>query len=890
MSKYDTEQFDPAPVPELVCCICHCVFLDPVQTPCAHVFCRICIETWLDSHQSCPTCRRQGIKKADLEETVPIIRSMIQSLTMRCDNKENGCTELMKLEQYETHIKDCPFALLQCKFKKCGEKILRMNLSDHENQSCPHREKQCEADCGLMIPLREIASHSCLEALKRALSERKEELEKMKQYTQELLEQKNSLGQQRVQLERQLNEARDRLEMVRAVDSTSSEWSIEESVDDSDFEEVNIFQMDDENDIQIPENGRIRTRSQTQRTEATANAPAEDLHPDSRNRSEAEIHQTDDSRSEHSGDESTSSSSSASSSASSTSSVNSSQSRPQSNNSENLQGQAEVPALPCSDSDTSDTLYSYGRSPKLNENDVLSDTSMASVGLHSHSNSSSSSSLSPRKPTRVLSTSESDSDSNQSDSSNDSKASDGTDSEVTEVKLSSGSSSDTLLYALPSDQGENDDSEIDLIQEEEINYEKTLTGISNQKEEQLSKRKHIAMDKGTSGELQDCDKISNSKMLSKNQEKDRKHKQTGAKASCSSVREINSSGVMSSFEIQDGSSKQARKRKRVSDKVASGWRKQKLPEELQSSDSEDENDFTIIDKTVPRQRKCKRNDKTLKRTKSDMDCEKEEKMVKNSRLTATCKSKSTDSTNSKVAKRKRSCSPNSNSTNIPLVLIHKETEKDSNNKVEYKLNRLFGKINEGASTSSSILFEETSISKAKNPQCLSTVKDEKFGRQKHSSSAQNVKSSNKKQQNTTGQIDSQFKDCETKSKNKNPVSENAATNSSEGSESSTLPRDSTNGGRSNQNRPKAWISPEGLKVPPSCLEMLENFTAADESDSDDSSWREDDPENSDSEFSSISDVVTEEDTDYEVKIPLSAGQLLAQIDGDSDDSDDSWKP
>ena len=58
MSRFETELFVPPPDPDLICPICQCVLDDPVECLCRHVFCRLCIETWLKKHFTCPTCRK----------------------------------------------------------------------------------------------------------------------------------------------------------------------------------------------------------------------------------------------------------------------------------------------------------------------------------------------------------------------------------------------------------------------------------------------------------------------------------------------------------------------------------------------------------------------------------------------------------------------------------------------------------------------------------------------------------------------------------------------------------------------------------------------------------------------------------------------------------------
>jgi Lon protease-like protein len=44
--------------PEVDCNVCYAIFDDPITTSCGHTYCRACIHRSLDTHPSCPICRR----------------------------------------------------------------------------------------------------------------------------------------------------------------------------------------------------------------------------------------------------------------------------------------------------------------------------------------------------------------------------------------------------------------------------------------------------------------------------------------------------------------------------------------------------------------------------------------------------------------------------------------------------------------------------------------------------------------------------------------------------------------------------------------------------------------------------------------------------------------
>lgn len=85
---------------------------------------------------------------------------------MICDYRDNGCLEKIMLEHFERHIKNCGYEMKTCRFSKCGAKILRMKIEEHEMEDCEHRETACEGECGLMIPLSDRPTHNCVAALK----------------------------------------------------------------------------------------------------------------------------------------------------------------------------------------------------------------------------------------------------------------------------------------------------------------------------------------------------------------------------------------------------------------------------------------------------------------------------------------------------------------------------------------------------------------------------------------------------------------------------------------------------------------------------------------------------------------------------------------------------
>ncbi|XP_060080436.1 ORC ubiquitin ligase 1-like [Ylistrum balloti] len=203
MSRFDVEKFNPAPDPDLICCICQCVLDSPMESPCRHVFCKICIETWLTNHHNCPTCRR-SLRTRRLKPVLPIVQNMINRLQMSCDFSKNGCKEILLLEQYDSHLKVCDYEKLKCRFSKCGIELLRKDLSEHEEELCEFREKQCNKQCGLMIPISVFDTHDCFKELQKFATESTALVETLKKSVKELTELTKTMKKNLEDLSREL--------------------------------------------------------------------------------------------------------------------------------------------------------------------------------------------------------------------------------------------------------------------------------------------------------------------------------------------------------------------------------------------------------------------------------------------------------------------------------------------------------------------------------------------------------------------------------------------------------------------------------------------------------------------------------------------------------------
>jgi hypothetical protein len=77
---------------EFECGLCHQIVVDPVVTPCHHLFCRSCLSTWLGLHDTCPSCHAEATNDAavPLQTAVPLMwRMLLRIPNVRCRTK--GC-------------------------------------------------------------------------------------------------------------------------------------------------------------------------------------------------------------------------------------------------------------------------------------------------------------------------------------------------------------------------------------------------------------------------------------------------------------------------------------------------------------------------------------------------------------------------------------------------------------------------------------------------------------------------------------------------------------------------------------------------------------------------------------------------------------------------------
>lgn len=150
----------------LTCCVCHAIYHDPVETSCAHVFCRECLLT-----PRCPICRAslQGPGGAWLtKEPSPSFGRLLRGLKVRCchasDSKKRKQTDCGWVGAYgdlAAHLSSsCAYEEIPC--PQCDVRVARSDLERHVATCVP--TTTCFF-CGLTVPACQLHEHNRSAAL-----------------------------------------------------------------------------------------------------------------------------------------------------------------------------------------------------------------------------------------------------------------------------------------------------------------------------------------------------------------------------------------------------------------------------------------------------------------------------------------------------------------------------------------------------------------------------------------------------------------------------------------------------------------------------------------------------------------------------------------------------
>ena len=141
---YDDSRFEKAVDAHFHCSICYNVLKEPMM--CRnneHIFCRGCVTEHLtvNSH-TCPECN-EDLTVETLRRAPRVLNNYLSELKIKCDYSNRGCQEYIRLEELDSHVKNCGFAPVKCSNEECEMVVNKRELIHHESTVCEYRKVKC---------------------------------------------------------------------------------------------------------------------------------------------------------------------------------------------------------------------------------------------------------------------------------------------------------------------------------------------------------------------------------------------------------------------------------------------------------------------------------------------------------------------------------------------------------------------------------------------------------------------------------------------------------------------------------------------------------------------------------------------------------------------------
>ena len=142
MTDENPWDFVAVPLPSDFCCrSCRRALREPKLTSCCGIhFCRTCIDAVVRAEMPCPSCNESDF------ETFPDknVQRKIFCMEVRCSLRGKGCMWVGPLQELPQHLDStCQYVETECS-NKCGERVLRRNLTMHYDRDCCKRKHTCQ--------------------------------------------------------------------------------------------------------------------------------------------------------------------------------------------------------------------------------------------------------------------------------------------------------------------------------------------------------------------------------------------------------------------------------------------------------------------------------------------------------------------------------------------------------------------------------------------------------------------------------------------------------------------------------------------------------------------------------------------------------------------------
>lgn len=118
-----------------MCQICLQPFVQPVDTPCAHTFCHVCISNYMKINPLCPLDRKP-LSERTINPTNLVLKRLLDKLEVNCPN-EDSCEEVLSRGSLSDHLRyRCLGTLVACQFASAGCEYRgpTKSMNKHQNE------------------------------------------------------------------------------------------------------------------------------------------------------------------------------------------------------------------------------------------------------------------------------------------------------------------------------------------------------------------------------------------------------------------------------------------------------------------------------------------------------------------------------------------------------------------------------------------------------------------------------------------------------------------------------------------------------------------------------------------------------------------------------------